>query len=115
MFHNRQKRQFVAFLCQATPKDELTFLLSSPTMSYNLYDRRASMIQTFDSNQARARWRDLLDAAQTNETDVVITRYNKPVVAMLAYEDYVAIREELQRQRARRAARRRREAESLPP
>lgn len=71
------------------------------------------MIQTFDSNQARARWRDLLDAAQTLETDVVITRYNKPVVAMLAYEDYVAIREELQRQRARRAARRRREAESL--
>lgn len=64
------------------------------------------MIQTFDSNQARARWRDLLDAAQTLETDVVITRYNKPVVAMLAYEDYVAIREELQRQRARRAARR---------
>jgi prevent-host-death family protein len=64
-------------------------------------------ILTIDSNQARANWRDLLDAAVTEDTDVIITRYNKPVVAVVSYEDYVAMQVELQRHRALRRTRRR--------
>ncbi len=69
-------------------------------------------IETFDSNEARAHWRSLLDLAQTQDIDVVITRYNKPVVAMVAYEDYIAVQEELNRQRTIRRAQRRRVADA---
>lgn len=69
-------------------------------------------IKTFESNEARAQWRDMLDLAQTNDTDVIITRYNKPVVAMVAYEDYIAVQEELQKRRARRVTRQRLEAQA---
>lgn len=48
----------------------------------------------------------MLDLAQASDTDVVITRYNKPVVAVIAYEDYVAVQEELRRRRATRLTRR---------
>ena len=60
--------------------------------------------KTVDSNQARNNWREMLDTVATRQVDVVITRYNKPVVTMLDYEDYLAVRDELARQRARRQA-----------
>jgi prevent-host-death family protein len=63
-------------------------------------------VKMVDSKDARANWRDMLDMAQANDTDVVITRYNKPVVAVVAYEDYVAVQEELRKRRATRRARR---------
>lgn len=69
-------------------------------------------VETFDSNEARAHWRNLLDLAQTQDTDVVITRYNKPVVAMVSYDDYVSVQEELNRQRRIRRAQRRLDAEA---
>ena len=49
----------------------------------------------------------MLDSALKDDTDVVITRYDQPVVTVLAYEDYVAIRDELIRQRTLRKARQR--------
>ena len=67
-------------------------------------------IKTFESNEARARWRDMLDLAQTSDTDVIITRYNKPVVAVVAYEDYIAVQEELHKRRAQRVTRQQLEA-----
>jgi prevent-host-death family protein len=70
-------------------------------------------VKMVDSRDARANWRDMLDLAQANDTDVVITRYNKPVVAVVAYEDYVAVQEELRKRRATRRARRRLEAEAV--
>ena len=51
-------------------------------------------IATMDSNSARAKWRDMLDSASAGE-DVVITRYGKPITAMISYEDYVALVDEL--------------------
>ena len=69
-------------------------------------------IKIFESNEARARWRDMLDLAQTNDTDVIITRYNKPVVAVVAYEDYIAVQEELHKRRAQRVTRHRLEAQA---
>ena len=37
---------------------------------------------------------DMLDSASAGE-DVVITRYGKPITAMISYEDYVALVDEL--------------------
>lgn len=59
-------------------------------------------VETLDSNQARNNWREMLDSVATRHTDVVITRYNKPVVTVVAYEDYIEIRDELARRRAKR-------------
>jgi prevent-host-death family protein len=70
-------------------------------------------IKRLDSNQARNHWRDLLDMVQANDTDVVITRYNRPVVVVVAYNDYVAVQEELRKRRAGRRAQRRIEAEAV--
>jgi len=63
-------------------------------------------IRIIDSNQARNNWREMLDTVTARQVDVVITRYNKPVVTMLDYEDYLAVRDELARQRALRKANR---------
>jgi prevent-host-death family protein len=52
-------------------------------------------VKTLDSRTARENWRDLLDAATSGLTDVVITRHGKPVTAMIRYEDYEALQEEL--------------------
>ncbi len=64
-------------------------------------------IKVLDSNQARNNWREILDTVLNGETDVVITRYHKPVATIVAYEDYLAIRDELMKQRAKQQARRR--------
>ena len=61
-------------------------------------------ITMLDSNQARNKWREMLDRVLINNTDVVITRYNKPVVTVVAYEDYLIIQDELAKRRAERAA-----------
>lgn len=63
--------------------------------------------KTLDSHQARNNWRDVLDAVLTEHTDIVITRYNKPLVTIVAYEDYLSVRDELTRQRAERDLRNR--------
>jgi prevent-host-death family protein len=70
-------------------------------------------VKIVDSREARANWRDVLDMAQTNDTDVIITRYNKPVVAVVAYEDYIAVQDELRKRRATRRVQRRLEAEAV--
>jgi prevent-host-death family protein len=60
-------------------------------------------IGTMNSNSARAQWRDLLDSATAGE-DVVITRYGKPVTAMISYDDYIALLDELDDLRSARRA-----------
>jgi len=46
----------------------------------------------------------MLDAAMSAETDVVVTRYGKPVVAIVAYADFEALHEEIEELRAARRA-----------
>lgn len=70
-------------------------------------------IKTVESNQARNNWREMLDIVLGKEVDVVITRYDKPVVTMLDYEDYLTIREELARKRAQRRIQREQQGEAL--
>ncbi|MCB0157185.1 MAG: type II toxin-antitoxin system prevent-host-death family antitoxin [Caldilineaceae bacterium] len=57
-------------------------------------------VTTFESRAARENWRDVLDATTSGQSDVVITRYGKPVTVMIRYEDYLAVRDELLRVRA---------------
>ena len=69
-------------------------------------------MKTVDSNRARNNWREMLDMAN-KEIDVVITRYNRPVVTMLDYEDYLGIRDELIRQRRERQQRKQLRGEAM--
>ena len=59
--------------------------------------------RTLKSDEARQTWRDILDAATTGD-QVVIERYNKPVAALISYEDFLALQEELEDLRAARRA-----------
>jgi prevent-host-death family protein len=59
--------------------------------------------QILDSNQARLKWRDVLDAAGAGD-DVIVERYGKPTAAVIPYEDYQAVLEELDDLRAARRA-----------
>lgn len=61
-------------------------------------------IEVLDSHQARNRWREMLDLVLIDDVDVVITRYSKPVVALLSYEDYLAVQHRLAQVRLERAA-----------
>jgi prevent-host-death family protein len=60
--------------------------------------------QTYESHRARAKWRDILDITTGGETDVVVERYGKPVVVVIAYADYIAIQDQLDDMRAARRA-----------
>ncbi|MCS6841149.1 MAG: type II toxin-antitoxin system Phd/YefM family antitoxin [Roseiflexaceae bacterium] len=56
-----------------------------------------------NSDDARTRWRDILDAANRGE-DVVIARYGKPTAVVIPIADYEALQEELEDLRAARRA-----------
>jgi prevent-host-death family protein len=58
---------------------------------------------TLPSDKARANWRDVLDSAGRGE-DIVVERYGKPTVAIIAYDDYLAIQDELAEMRDAREA-----------
>ncbi len=59
--------------------------------------------QILNSDDARSRWRDILDAAGAG-SDVVIARYGKPMAAVIPIADYEALIEELVDLRAGRRA-----------
>lgn len=61
-------------------------------------------VETLDSKEARSQWRALLDAAASGKQDTVITRYGKPVAAVIDYDDWVALQDELDDVRAGRRA-----------
>ena len=61
-------------------------------------------VKVLDSNTARTQWRDILDTASGGDADVVVERYGKPMVAVIAYDDFVALQDELDDLRATRRA-----------
>ena len=61
-------------------------------------------VRVVGSREARANWRDLLDAAQAGASDVVIERSGHPVAALIPYRDYQALLEALDELRATRRA-----------
>ena len=70
-------------------------------------------VKTVDSRQARNNWREMLDTVMAEDIDIVVTRYNKPVITMLSYEDYVAIQDELIKVRRERYTQQKTENEAL--
>lgn len=59
--------------------------------------------KVMSSDRARTHWREVLDNASSGE-DVVIERYGKRTAAVIAYEDFEALQEELEDLRAARRA-----------
>jgi prevent-host-death family protein len=59
-------------------------------------------IALWSSRRARANWRDVLDLIAASEADVVVTRHGQPAAAVIAYEDYVAIQDDLEELRSAR-------------
>ena len=60
--------------------------------------------KTISSKEARSRWRDLLDAVSGRKEAVVISRNKKPIVAMIPFEDYEALQEQIEEMRISRRA-----------
>ena len=61
-------------------------------------------VKVLDSNTARTQWRDIMDTATSGEVDVVVERYGKPMVAVIAYNDFLDLQDELDDLRAGRRA-----------
>lgn len=59
---------------------------------------------TLDSRRAREQWRDVLDKVTTGEGDIIVTRNKKPTVAIIPYEDYELMLEQLEEIRSARMA-----------
>jgi prevent-host-death family protein len=51
--------------------------------------------KVYSSEQARAKLRDVLDTAVAGQ-NIIIERYGKPTVAVIAYEDFVKYSDLLQ-------------------
>ena len=64
-------------------------------------------LHTISSEQARTRWRTLLDLASQEGVDVVIERHGKATAAVISYETYQAIQPALAEWRASTSARQR--------
>lgn len=61
---------------------------------------------TISSDQARAKWREMLDITNSGN-NIVIERYGKPTAALIPYQDFIELTEvieELQDIREARAA-----------
>ena len=58
------------------------------------------MTRTVSSREVRRILRDLLDAANKGDSDTVIERNGRPVAALIPFEDYEALMEELDELRA---------------
>lgn len=59
---------------------------------------------TIDSRRTREQWRDVLDKVTTGAGDIVVTRNKKPSVAIIPYEDYEMVLEQLDDIRSERMA-----------
>ncbi len=57
-----------------------------------------------NTNVARNSWREVVDTVQAGKADVVVERYGKPMIAVIPYDDYVALQDALDDIRAARTA-----------
>jgi prevent-host-death family protein len=51
--------------------------------------------KVMQADAVRSEWRDVMDQVVAGGT-VLVERYRKPVVAVISYEDYLAVRETLE-------------------
>ena len=60
-------------------------------------------VVTIDSNRARYNWRTVLDAAEKG--DAVITRYGKPIAAVIDHDTWLAVHKYIEAYRRARIRR----------
>lgn len=60
-------------------------------------------VMTLDSRNARTKWRDIMDTAQTGG-ETVIERYGRPTAVVVPFEDWQALQDDLDDLRAARRA-----------
>jgi prevent-host-death family protein len=63
-------------------------------MTDNISEEASMQINVLKSDNARQHWRDVLDQVAAGK-DVIIERYNKPLAAIIPYEVYLALLEEI--------------------
>ncbi|MGQ9683400.1 MAG: type II toxin-antitoxin system prevent-host-death family antitoxin [Anaerolineae bacterium] len=74
------------------------------SQSYNLITPEVGMAQqVVDANQVRRSFRQVVDAAEDGKV-TVIQRHGKRVAAIIGYEDYAALAEEIEERRLVREA-----------
>jgi len=77
-------------------------------LRYTVYTDNGEVVivatQVMKIRDARAKLRDVLDAAQSGQTDTIIERNGKPVAVVIPHADYLALKEELQDLRDARLA-----------
>lgn len=61
-------------------------------------------ILTWDNDDVRMEWRALIDIVASGAADVGITHQGTPVVAVIRYDDFVAVNEALDDRRAAKRA-----------
>jgi PHD/YefM family antitoxin component YafN of YafNO toxin-antitoxin module len=61
----------------------------------------AIQAKVMGAEEVRREWRTVVDSVLAGE-DIVVERYSRPAVAVIAYDDYTAIRQELEALRATR-------------
>jgi len=62
-------------------------------------------INRLESKRLRRDWRELLQTLQKNKREIVITEGDEPVATIISYEDYLVIRDELEKRRQERGER----------
>ncbi len=53
----------------------------------------SEQVVRISSREARAKWRDLLDAIYRGSPGIVIERYGKPVAALVSFEDFKGLQQ----------------------
>lgn len=61
-------------------------------------------VTTLDSRRTREQWREVLDTVMMGESDIVVTRNQKPTAVIISYADYEMIAEQLDDIRSERDA-----------
>jgi prevent-host-death family protein len=88
------------------PKNECIDIISTVSiMSIDILTIKETMMaaRIMKSDAVRMGWRDVLDDVADGD-DILVERYNKPVAALIAYEDYIALQDELDDLRSARRA-----------
>ncbi len=61
-------------------------------------------VKTLKSDAARNAWRDVIDDVASGDDVVIVERYNKPLVAVIPYEAFLALQEEFDEWRSAQQA-----------
>lgn len=61
------------------------------------------IVKTVTSEDARTRLRDVMDEVITGESEIIIERHGKPMVAVISYKEFQRIQQQREKRRAKLA------------